>query len=180
MIIIIIILLQPPLHSPPFLRNFANEDPSSMLGVVRKEKHLRYISNLTVNVHPRELRADATKSLPPASLTPRSPVPTCPSPQAQGSFEISPSDTLWGSIGGVMQVCERHRRSTLYGYYLAWRSSISPRHTDENSGFHQHGQLLRPSPKGRLFSRDVGWWNLQCCHALPAWMSLGTSQNTEL
>ena len=61
MIIIIIILLQPPLHSPPFLRNFANEDPSSMLGVVRKEKHLRYISNLTVNVHPRELRADATK-----------------------------------------------------------------------------------------------------------------------
>ena len=119
-------------------------------------------------------------SLPPASLTPRSPVPTCPSPQAQGSFEISPSDTLWGSIGGVMQVCERHRRSTLYVYYLTWHSSISPRHTDENSWRWRMIDFLRPSPKGRLFSRDVGWWNLQCCHALPAWMSLGTSQNTEL
>ena len=32
-----------------------------MLGVVRKEKHLRYLANLAVNGHPQELGADTTK-----------------------------------------------------------------------------------------------------------------------
>ena len=32
-----------------------------MLGVVRKEKHLRYLANLAVNGHPWELGAEATK-----------------------------------------------------------------------------------------------------------------------
>ena len=32
-----------------------------MLGVVRKEKHLRYLANPAVNGHPQEMGADATK-----------------------------------------------------------------------------------------------------------------------
>ena len=32
-----------------------------MLGVVRKEKHLIYLANLAVNVHPQELGSNATK-----------------------------------------------------------------------------------------------------------------------
>ena len=61
MIFIIIGLVQPPLNSHPFLRNFANEEQSSILGVVRKEKYLRYLAKLAVNVHPQELRDGATK-----------------------------------------------------------------------------------------------------------------------
>jgi len=41
--------------------NFADEEQSSMKGVVRKEKLLRYLANLAVNGHPQELGADATK-----------------------------------------------------------------------------------------------------------------------
>ena len=54
-------LLRPPLHSPPSLQNFADEEQSSMKGVVWKEKLLRYLANLAVNVHPHELGADANK-----------------------------------------------------------------------------------------------------------------------
>ena len=61
MIIIIIRLLQPHLHSPPFLWNFTNEEHTSMLGMVRKEKHPRYLANFDVNDHPQELGSDATK-----------------------------------------------------------------------------------------------------------------------
>ena len=32
-----------------------------MLGVVQKEKHPRYLANLTVNGHPQEMGAGATK-----------------------------------------------------------------------------------------------------------------------
>ena len=55
--------MQPSLHSTSFLRNFANKDQSSMLGVVRKENHLRYISNLAVNGHPQELGDNAIKAI---------------------------------------------------------------------------------------------------------------------
>ena len=51
MIIITIMLLQPPLNSPPFLRNFGNKEQYSMKGVVWKENLLRYLANLTVNGH---------------------------------------------------------------------------------------------------------------------------------
>ena len=34
-----------------------------MLGVVRKKKHIRYLANLTVNGHPQELGAGATKAI---------------------------------------------------------------------------------------------------------------------
>ena len=54
-------LLHPPLHYSPFLLNFSNEEKSSMLGVVRKEKHPRYLANLAVNFHPKELGAYSTK-----------------------------------------------------------------------------------------------------------------------
>ena len=60
MIMIIIRLLHPNLHSPTFLQNFANEEQSLMLGLVQKEKYLRYLSNLAVNGHPQELGDNAT------------------------------------------------------------------------------------------------------------------------
>ena len=61
MIIIIISLLRPPIHSPPFLQNFSNDDQSSILGVVRKQKYPIYLSNLSINGHLQELGYNATK-----------------------------------------------------------------------------------------------------------------------
>ena len=61
MIIIIIRLLHPPLHSLPFLRYFANEDQSSMKFMVWKEKLIIYLANLAVNGHPQELGTNETK-----------------------------------------------------------------------------------------------------------------------
>ena len=60
MIIIIIRLLHPHSHYPPFIRNFANKENSSMKRVVLKEKLLRFPANLGVNDHPQELGTDAT------------------------------------------------------------------------------------------------------------------------
>ena len=60
MIVIIIKLLQPLLHSPTFLQNFTNKDNYSMNIVVREEQLLRYLSNLTVNGHPKKLGDDFT------------------------------------------------------------------------------------------------------------------------
>ena len=39
-----------------------------MLGVVRKEKHLRYLANLDVKGHPRELGDGATKFIAASSV----------------------------------------------------------------------------------------------------------------
>ena len=39
-----------------------------MLGVVRKEKHLRYLANLDVKGYPRELGAGATKVIAASSV----------------------------------------------------------------------------------------------------------------
>ena len=60
MIIIIIRLLPPPLHSPPLLRNFTNKEQYSMSGMLWKERNLIYIANHSVNGHTHELGDDAT------------------------------------------------------------------------------------------------------------------------
>ena len=111
MIIIIIRLPQPTLRSPPFLRDFANEEQSSILGMVRKERHLRYLANLgrqwPSSVIQGRYHQDHCRQ---RHLTPRSPVPKFPPPHpAQGRFDVSQSDTLGGQTGGVRQVCVRER-----------------------------------------------------------------------
>ena len=85
-----------------------------MLGVVLKEKHLRYIANLAVNSHPQELGDAATKAISTCSAHSKiSHTNMYTPPTSQGRFEISPSDTLGGRSVGVPQVHEIEKEGLL-------------------------------------------------------------------
>ena len=85
-----------------------------MLGVVLKEKHLRYIANLAVNSHPQELGDAATKAISTCSAHSKiSHTNMYTPPTSQGRFEISPSDTLGGRSVGVPQVHEIEKEDLL-------------------------------------------------------------------
>ena len=94
MIIIIIRLLQPPLHSPPFLRNFATKEQSSMKCVVCKEKLIRYLANLSINAIPRNWWP----------MPPRFPVPTCPSPPSPSKVQYLTVRYSWRTVRRVTPI----------------------------------------------------------------------------
>ena len=115
-----------------------------MLGVVRKEKHLRYLANLVVNGHSPELGADATKVIS---------VSGDHSKIARTNMSVAPH---------TKEVSISHRQILLedgpegYDRYVREREGLLLTDTTW-CGDHQHGQLLQTSPKVRLLPRYVGW-----------------------